>query len=274
MAADPVVQRFIENHADNAARLLESAGQDEMLAFMATLSTEQAASIVRHLVGRSACHYLSTLDTEQAMEIIKVLPVQYAAALLRELPMPVKKAILNCKGVPRTINAVLRFPKDSVGAEMDSNPVTLNDGMTVKQARTFLKKYRDNISDPLFVTGSEQQFIGVIALKDLLLAENSVKVSLLCKPSIHKFLPRESLESAGKSPAWKQAQALPVVERGGRLSGILNRERLQEILAGEPDNPAHAAAVSDSIISLSELFWITCADLLPDYNSSDQHGSS
>ena len=267
MAADPVVQRFIEKHADNVARLLEFAGHDEMQAFMATLSTEQAASIVRHLGKRSACHYLATLGTEQAMESIKVLPVQYAAALVRDMPGPEKKALLASKNIPYRIRTILRYPKDSVGAEMDSNPVTLNEGMTVKQARAFLKKNRDHISDTLLITGAEQQFIGVVALKDLLFADDTTKIVRLCGPSTHRLSPREALVSAGAHPAWQQVSALPVVERGGRLSGVLHRGRVQEVLDTAPVGSTPTGDFTDSVFSLSELFWTACADMLSGNNS-------
>lgn len=270
MAADPVIQRFIEKHADNVARLLEFAEHDEMRAFMATLSTEQAASIVRHLGKRSACHYLATLGTEQAMEIIKVLPVQYAAALVRDMPGPEKKALLAGENIPYRIRTILRYPKDSVGAAMDCNPVTLNEGMTVKQARAFLKKNRDHISDTLFITGTEQQFIGVIALKDLLFADNTTKIARLCEPSTHRLSPREALVSAGAHPVWQQVTALPVVERGGRLSGVLHRGRVREVLDTAPVNPALTSDITDSVLTLSELFWTTCADMLSGNNSPAQ----
>ncbi len=270
MVTDPVVERFIEKHADNVARLLEASEPDEMQAFMASLSTEQTASIVRHLGRRSACHYLATLGTERVIEIIKVLPVQYAAALVRDMPGPEKKALLAGKNIPYRIRTILRYPKDSVGAEMDSNPVTLNEGMTVKQARAFLKKNRDHISDTLFVTGTEQQFIGVIALKDLLFADDTTKIVRLCELPTHRLSPREALVSAGAHPAWKQVTALPVVERGGRLSGVLRRGRVQEVLDTAPVNPALAGDITDGVFTLSELFWTTCADMLSGNNSPAQ----
>ncbi len=268
MATDPVVQQFIEKHADNVARLLEYVEPHEMRNFLATLSTEQVAGIVRHLGRYSACHYLATLGTSQAVEIIKILPVQYAAALVRDMPAPEKKALLAGEGIPYRIKTILRYPKGSVGAEMDSNPVTLNEGMTVKQARALLKKYQDHISDILFVTGSEQQFAGVIALKELLFADNSAKIAPMCKPASYRLSPREALISAGSHPAWQKVSALPVVERGGRLSGILQRDRVQEVMNTEPVTSAQAGDITDGIFSLGELFWTTCADMLPGYNAS------
>ena len=270
MVADPIVQRFIEKHADNAARLLESAEPDEMRAFMATLSTEQAASIVRHLGRHSACHYLATLETEQAVELIKTLPIQYAAALVRDMPAPEKKALLASESVPYRIKTILRHPKGSVGAEMDSNPVTLNEGMTVKQARSFLKKYQEHISNPLFVTGSEQKFVGVIPMKDLLLANNTADVARLCKPSIHRLSIREALASVGSYPVWQEVSALPVVDRAGRLAGVLHRDRVRETLNTAPAHSTLTSDVADGMFSLGELFWTTCADMLSGYSTSAQ----
>ncbi|MDE0156636.1 MAG: CBS domain-containing protein [Gammaproteobacteria bacterium] len=270
MAADPVVQRFIEKHADSVARLLESVDPDEMGDFLTTLSTEQAASIVRHLGRRSACHYLEALETEQAVEFIKALPIQYAAALVRDMPAPGKKALLASDGVPYRIKTILRFPKGSVGAEMDSNPVTLNEGLTVKQARAFLKKYREHISDTLFVTGIEQQFVGVVPLKDLLFADHTADVSQVCKPPIHRLSPREALVSVGSHPVWRQVSALPVVDRGGRLAGVLHRDMVQNTLNTAPASPALTGDVADGMFSLGELFWTTCADMLSGYSTSAQ----
>lgn len=270
MATDPVVQRFIEKHADNVARLLESVDPDEMRDFMATLSAKLAASVVCHLDRRSACHYLAMLSTGQAVEIVKLLPVQYAAALVRDMPAPEKKALLASKSVPSRIKTILRFPKGSVGAEMDGNPVALNEGMTVKQARAFLKKYRDHISDTLFVTGSEQQFVGVIALKDLLFADQTADVAQMCKPPIHRLSPREALVSAGNHPVWRQVSVLPVVDRGGRLAGVLHRDKVQDALNTAPAGPALAGDVADGMFSLGELFWTTCSDVLSGYSTPGQ----
>ena len=270
MAADPIVQRFIEKHADNVARLLESVDRDDMRDFLATLSTDQAAGIVRHLGRRSACHYLAALETEQAVDLIKLLPIQYAAALVRDMPAPKKKALLAGEGVPYRIRTSLRYPKSSVGAEMDGNPVTLNEGMTVKQARTFLKKNQEHITDTLFVTGSEQQFVGVIALKDLLFADNTVKITQVCKPPVHRLSPRESLISVGSYPAWQQVSTLPVVERGGRLSGVLHRAKMEDTLNTTPANTAPGDDVADGMFSLGEVFWTTCSDMLSGYSTSDR----
>ena len=266
MAADPVVQRFIEKHPDSVARLLEAAEPDEMRDFMATLSADLAAGIVRHLGRRSACHCLAILGTERAVEIVKLLPVQYAAALVRDMPAPGKKALLAGEGVPYRIKTILRYPKDSVGAEMDSNPVALNKGMTVKQARVFLKKYRDHIFEILFVTGSEQHFAGVIALKDLLFADPAAEVARLCKAPVHRLSPREALLSAANHPVWRQVSALPVVDRGGRLAGVLHRDKVQETLITAAATPALTGDVADGMFSLGELFWTTCADMLYGYN--------
>ena len=269
MVPDPVVQRFIEKHADNVARLLEFAEPDEMRAFMATLSIEQAARIVRNLDRRSASHYLATLELGQAVEIIKILPAEYAAALIRDMPAAERKALLAREGVPYRIRTSLRYPKGSVGAEMDSNPVTLNEGMTVKQARAFLKKHRERIADTLFITGSEQQFAGVLALKELLFADNTVKITQLCKPPVQRLSPREALISVGRYPAWQQVSALPVVERGGRLSGVLHRDRLEDTLNAAPANTAPHGDVADGVFSLGELFWTTCSDMLSGYGAAD-----
>ena len=272
MVKDPIVLRFIEKHAEDVGRMLEIAEPNEMQAFISILSVDQAASIINHLGKRSACEYLAGLETNQAIEIIKALPVQSAAALVRDMPLTARKAILASDETPNRIKTTLRFPKGSVGSEMDSNPITLNEGMTVKQAKAFLKKHQEHISDPLFVTGSEQQFAGVIALKDLLFADNPIKVSFLCTPPIHKLSPRDALALAADYLARQQVSVLPVIERGGRLAGVLNRKSLPEILAGIPENEATATDISDSIISLGELFWSTCADMLPDYDASNRPG--
>ena len=267
MIPDAVVRQFIEKHADNVARLLESAEPDEMRAFMATLPAGQVAAIVRHLGRRSACHYLATLETGQALEIIKVLPAQHAAALVRDMPAPEKKALLAGEGVPYRIKTILRFPKGSVGAGMDSSPVILNEGMTVKQARAFLKKHQEHVTDTLFVTGSEQRFVGMIALKDLLFADNTGKVAQICKPSIYRLSPREAQVSAAGHPVWQEVSVLPVVDRGGRLAGVLYRDQVQDVLNTAPDNPALAGDITDGVFSLGDLFWTACADMLSGYNT-------
>ena len=268
MAADPVVERFIETHADQVARLLETTGADATRDFLTILSTLQAASIVRYLSRHSACHYLAMLDVDRAAAIIKILPLQHAASLVRDMPAPARQALLAGEGIPYRIKTILRYPKDSVGAEMDSNPVSLNEGMTVKQARTFLKKYRQHICDSLFVTGSEQRFVGVIALKELLFAKNTANIASLCKPPMQRLSPWDALAAVGLHPWWQQVAALPVIERGGCLSGILHADRVREAMNMGAVATMPNGDLADDIFALGELFWGACAELLSGYDTA------
>ncbi|MCY4154742.1 MAG: CBS domain-containing protein [Gammaproteobacteria bacterium] len=268
MTADPVVERFIETHADQVARLLETTGADAMRDFLAVLSTLQVASIMRYLSRHSACHYLATLDADRAVAIIKILPPQYAASLVRDMPLPARQALLAGESMPYRIRTILRYPKGSVGAEMDSNPISLHEGMTAKQARTFLKKYRQHICDSLFVTGSEQRFVGVIALKELLFAKNTANIASLCKPPMQRLSPWDALAAVGLHPGWQQVAALPVIERGGRLSGILHADRVREAMSMEAVATTLSGDLADDIFAPGELFWSACADLLSDYDTA------
>ena len=253
---------FIERHAEHVARLLELAEPDELPTFMSTLSTGQAAGIFKHLGKHSACQCLVALEPERAIQIITALPVQAAAALVRDMPVAAKKTILAGEGVPYQLKTILRYPKGSVGAGMDGNALTLTDGMTVKQARAYLKKYQEQVFDPLFVTDNQQQFVGVVALKDLLCADDAIRLALLCRQPTARLSPRETLEHSANNPAWKQVSALPVVTRDGRIAGVLHRDRLLESLDTASAATAQAGDITDGVLSFSELFWRACADML------------
>ena len=271
MVGDSIALRFIEKHPDDVARLLELAEANEIQAFMAALSPQQAAPVINHFGLYTACCYLAGLPPEPAVEIIKTLPVQHAAALLRGMPLPARSAILAAEEISPRIKTILRFPKGVVGAVMDTDPVTAPAGFTVKEARKFLKKYQDKISDPLFVTGSDQLFSGTIDLKDLLCADNAAGIVSLCKPAIHGLSPRESLELVSDYPAWQQVSVMPVIGQGGRLLGVLSRDRLQETLDVLPESSAQTAEFTDVVLSLGGLFWDACSSMLADTGDAQQH---
>ena len=109
-------------------------------------------------------------------EVMGQLFLDDTVDLIEEMPANVVKKILRHVDADtrRMINQVLNYPKDSAGSIMTMEYVDLKRSMTVEQA--FQRIRRTGVEKETiytcYVTDSRRKLLGIVTVKDLLLAQN------------------------------------------------------------------------------------------------------
>jgi magnesium transporter len=223
--------RFLEDHPDESARLLEALAPDAAAALLAHSPPGLAADVLRRMVPSFAVACLERLTRERAAPVIEALPLGAAAGLLRRIDAgPRSELLLGLSGATATaLDRLLAYPEDSAGGRMDPRVFTLPEDIRVAEAVERLRARPEYAMYYLYVVDREQRLTGVLNYRDLLLASDEATLrSVMRSPVVH--LPATARgEALLAEPAWRVYLALPVVDAEGILVGVVRSESLRDL---------------------------------------------
>ena len=181
---------------------------------------------------------IRSFSDNELKEIVDELYVDDAADIIEEMPANVVKRILRSADpeMRRSINQILRYPENSAGSIMTTEYVTLRPNMTVEEA--ILRIRRQGVDKETiytcYVTGSDRVLLGIVTVKDLLLAaddEMLIKDVMLTHMIFVNTLTDQ--EDVAKMFSKYNFLALPVVDGEGRMVGIVTVDDAIDVIEEE-----------------------------------------
>lgn len=241
---------LIENKKINDLRkFLENINSADFPSILENLDDEKTIMVYRLLPKGQAAEVFVKLDTDDQerlincltdSEIKKVMDEIYmddAADLIEEMPSNVVKRILaNTKSENRKIiNELLKYPDDTAGTLMTTEFIDLRENMTVEEAFKTIKDIglRKETVYNCYVLTEDRKLLGVIDIKDLLIAEKDEKMKDLMDTNVIEAHTLEDQEEITKMFDKYDCVAIPVVDREERLVGIITIDDVIDVMQEE-----------------------------------------
>jgi magnesium transporter len=168
----------------------------DIVAVFEELEEERMPLLFRLLPKETAAEVFAELDPDwqellikgfsdtELKEVVDELYVDDAADLVDEMPANVVKRIL-AQADPemrKEINEILRYPDNSAGSVMTTEYVSLRPHMTVAEAIVRIRRTgvdKETIYT-CYVTNVKKEVLGIVTVKDLLLADYADKIGADC----------------------------------------------------------------------------------------------
>lgn len=183
-------------HADAQALddYLDSLSAAQAASAMARLGGDDQQRLLMKLVAEDAACLLERLPEVQALELLENLPPQDAAAILDELPSDQQADLIGeldhedaeaiLKELPREVadevRAMSRYDDDVAGGLMLTEILSYPEHTTVREIIEDLgenaDEYRDYDIQYAYVTDVQERLVGVLPMRDLLLARRSTPI--------------------------------------------------------------------------------------------------
>jgi Mg/Co/Ni transporter MgtE len=148
---------------------------------------------------------------------------------------------------------------------MDAQAPALPSNLTAREAAKRIRRDKPNPDAmPLrivCVVDSDQRIEGVIDIDRLLRAGPRETLAQLMDRKTPSLSSRESLRAARDSPGWSERSALPVLNRQGRLVGVLHHAVLTRALHQE-STQFQAKPHQDAALDLAGVYWMGVTALL------------
>ena len=171
-------------------------------------------------------------------EVLDELYVDDAADIVEEMPANVVKRILkNADPEMRSsINQILRYPENSAGSIMTTEYVSLRPTMTVEEA--ILRIRRQGVDKETiytcYVTAKDRRLLGLVTVKDLLLAEDDeMTIQEIMLTNLIFVSTQTDQEEVARMLSKYNFLALPVVDGEGRMVGIVTFDDAMDVMEEE-----------------------------------------
>ncbi|HNT98367.1 MAG TPA: magnesium transporter [Elusimicrobiales bacterium] len=231
-AALSVISHYIQTDPDRAAGALELLEPKEAAGIFRSLGQAEAARVVDRLQPRPAAAIISEIPPEAAAALLYRVPHAHAADIFRHAGEDFVKTILPLleKDFAGRIAENLSYPNASAGRLMSTDFLSFRKELKVGEVITRLRSMarRHAPASYCYVVGEENRLLGVLNMRDLLLAQTDAPIEQVMIRDVfrvHPFADREELVGIF---AKKHFLSIPVVDHGGRLLGVVNTRNIIE----------------------------------------------
>ena len=243
--------RMMEDKKYSTLRdILATMNPSDVAAVFAGLKDEKIPVMFRLLPKELAAETFVEMETEdqellirgfsdnELKEVLDELYVDDAADLVEEMPANVVKRILKQADpeMRSAINQILRYPDYSAGSIMTTEYVSLRPSMTVEEA--ILRIRRQGVDKETiytcYVTDKDRTLIGMVTVKDLLLApDDEMLIKDLMITNLIFVNTQADQEMVARMFSKYNFLALPVVDGEGRMVGIVTFDDAMDVMEEE-----------------------------------------
>ncbi len=214
-----------ENEPFDIALICEDLEEKEIVILFRLLSKDMAAECFSNMSSDIQEALLKRLTDAELKSVLDELFLDDTVDIIEELPANVASRILaNSDFKTRElINEILRYPKNSAGSIMTVEYVRLDKNMSVADAFARIRRVgmeKETIYT-CYVTDHSRQLVGVVTAMDLLLSDTDTLISEIMETNVISATTDEDRESVVLKFSNYDFLALPVVDKGNRLVGIV-----------------------------------------------------
>jgi len=221
-------------HPSELAEILADLAPAEREAIFTALDEEVAAETLEEVEPKLQKALLEGMDEERIAGIVEEMDPGAAADLLSELSDEQSEAILEEMEPEERheVEELLEFHEDSAAGRMTTEYVALPATATVDQVLNALHDFEGDIETitDIYLLDEEERITGLVPLVRILLAKPGMPLSGL--PQGH--LVTSSVDANGRKVAELfdkyNLRSLPVVDREGRLVGVVHAEQVIALL--------------------------------------------
>jgi Mg/Co/Ni transporter MgtE len=174
------------------------------------------------------------LDSQQAAELLQEMPPDEAADLLGELPEEKSDELLNLMDAEEAqeVRELMEYEEGTAGALMTTEYIALPPELTAAEAFPRLRKLAAEAETIyyLYILGEGETLLGVVSLRELLIAEPEAKLADLMQTRIISVLADDADERATELIDKYALLAIPVVEESGKMAGIITVDDVMDML--------------------------------------------
>jgi magnesium transporter len=223
--------------SDDAANALDRLSPLELASVFTLLGDEGLALALENLDASDAARLLLKLSRAQAADVLEEMDPDDAADVVEALHPAEAEAILTEMEATEAadVRELLAYPPNSAGSLMTQEVVTLNPDLTAEQALVAIRRAAQQAETIyyVYVTDNQDRLLGVVALRDLVLAAPNTPISALTNRQLVRVRANEDQEVAARMLADRGFLALPVVDDQDRLVGIITVDDVAEVLEEE-----------------------------------------
>ena len=177
-----------------------------------TENAERVSSLIQNASTNDQSYILGSLKEEQAQSVIDLLK----------------------KEEQEEIEEIMAYPQDSAGSMMATDVFTLYQNTTCGDAlKTLQDQQEAEMVFYLYITDEDDSLVGVASLRALATTPSNTLLKDIMEKRVHSVRPETDQEDVAQIVAQYNYLAVPVIDRDGRLLGIVTVDDVVDVIREE-----------------------------------------
>jgi CBS domain-containing protein/sporulation protein YlmC with PRC-barrel domain len=217
--------RLSKMHPADIAEIVAQLGKQASTDIFESLDAETAADTLQEFDTELQVEVIEGLDDERAADIIEAMEPDEAADLLAEMPEDRANILLTLMDQEEAedVRSLLAYEEDTAGGLMTTEYVAIPATYTAEQTINRLRELAPEAETVyyVYVTDEEEHLLGVLSLRDLIVAQPHLRVADFMRDGPVSVTPDTSHNDVAFILAKYNLLAVPVVDEEKRLLGIV-----------------------------------------------------
>ena len=235
-----------ELHPASVADFSEGLADGELWDFLDALPVHVRADVFTYFPIARQVELVQAADRAHLGPLLEAMAPDNRVDLLKELEPGLVEQILPlvAKAERHDIRMLLSCPENSAGALMTTEYASLPADITVGEAVSRLRSQAPDSESiySVYVLDPDRKLVGSISLRDLILARPSAIVGDLMRRDPIAVRIEEPRDEVVQKLARYDFLAIPVVDDGGRLVGIVTHDDVLDAVRQDATDEAQRAA--------------------------------
>jgi magnesium transporter len=236
-------------HPADLAHVLRELPVPAQVTVFRLLDRERAGAVLSELDDQTLLDLVRVLDEVEVSQILDQMPADHAAEVVDELPEEQAEKILDLMKEDKSeeVQELLEYRDQTAGRLMSSDFVAVHESMTVSQAIDHIRKAAsEERAFELYVVDDHDHLVGVVPLRRLLTALPETPVRAIREDEVITVGPDTDQEEVARVVAKYDLVAVPVVDDGRRLLGVVSVDDVIDIMGEEASEDIFRLAGSDA----------------------------
>ena len=237
-----------EYHTMDILDVMENLDEEMKVKLFEVLPIDVSASILEESGSDFFRTMLSLIDVQHGRNILEQMSLDDLTDILSELDEDERQRIINLlnKEDAEDVKKLLGYEEESTGGIMTTGYIEVNENMTAKEA---IDHMRQNAEDAetiyyIYVVDNDEKLVGVLSLRELITARDSVVVGDLMSENIISIDVDEDREEAVRLVSKYDLIAIPVIDKEGILKGIITVDDIIDVMEEEASEDLYKLAGS------------------------------
>ncbi len=241
--------RIVENDSQNLHEVLQDytiaalasgwyllTEKDCLKVFLA-LNRDVRGELISELQPADQRKLVTALSEQATKDLLEVMDPDDLVDLIQTVTPEVRRDVLGhlSDEARREAEFLLRFDDDDAAGLMTTKYAAIRGDITVTQAMAFLRRAPEDLETIyyVYVVDGLQRLSGVVSLRDLLVAQDTLKIADIMQRNVVSVQDDTDQEETAKVLEDHDLIALPVTDRWNRLLGIVTFDDMIDVIRKE-----------------------------------------
>ena len=232
---------------EDIAEWLDLLSADDRQIIISALDHDSAGTVLTDTTASIRAELVDDIEPQRLARIAEALPADEAADLIGELEMEETEEVLHHISTEdeEVLRQLLTYPEDTAGGIMNPDVVALQPDETVDDAIHFLRSVaEDTPIAAVYVVDEERTLLGFVRMRRMVTARPTTLLGDIMSTDVISVPVETDQEEVADIVEKYNFMAIPVVETGNRLAGVVTVDDILGVIEDEATEDIYKMAGS------------------------------